>query len=134
MQHDGPTGDSFDLGNLPDTALEITLSYLKFDNIARLRRVNKRFDLNCKSMLNKGFISVERYHAKCLKVCVLDIWIIKIKNSYFILIFLVSELKLWWITKSQLFYCFLFPYFFLKRWHFVVHYKYTNLKWRKNSQ
>jgi len=57
----------FRLGDLPDTVLEESLSYMTYDTISKLRRVNKRFDMICKSMLNKGFRSVERYHAKCIK-------------------------------------------------------------------
>jgi len=55
------------LSCFPDTALEKTLLFLPYDEIARLRRVNKRFNTICKSLLNKGFRAVERYHSKCLK-------------------------------------------------------------------
>jgi len=59
--------DYLDVGRLPDTVLEQVLSFLKYDHIAKLRRVNKRFDMICKSRLNKGFRAVEKYHARCLK-------------------------------------------------------------------
>jgi len=55
------------LCSLPDTALEKTLLFLSYDEISRLRRINKRFNTICKSLLNKGFRAVERYHSKCLK-------------------------------------------------------------------
>ena len=56
------------LAELPDTVFEQMLLMLSYHEISLLRRVNKRFDSTCKTLLNKGFRSAERYHAKCLKV------------------------------------------------------------------
>merc|ERR1719348_1005396 len=57
----------FRLGDLPDTVFEMMLLYLSYEKIAQLRRVNRRFNGTCKSLLNKGFRAAERYHSKCLK-------------------------------------------------------------------
>jgi len=57
----------FPLNDLPDTALELTLLYLSYEVIAKIRRVNRRLNNTCKSLLNKGFKNAEKYHLKCLK-------------------------------------------------------------------
>jgi len=59
--------DPLPLCSLPDTALELTLLFLSYDEISKLRQVNKRFNSMCKSLLNKGFRAAEKYHTKCLK-------------------------------------------------------------------
>ena len=58
----------FPLLELPDTALELTLGYLTYELVAKLRRVSSRFNNTGKRLLNKGFRSAEKYHLKCLKV------------------------------------------------------------------
>eukprot|EP00088_Acartia_fossae_P051560 TRINITY_DN5791_c0_g1_i1.p1 TRINITY_DN5791_c0_g1~~TRINITY_DN5791_c0_g1_i1.p1 ORF type:complete len:447 (-),score=163.03 TRINITY_DN5791_c0_g1_i1:537-1877(-) len=60
-------GPPLRIAEFPDVVMEHMLSYLSYDNIAKLRRVNKRFDMMCKYMLNRGFQAVEKYHAKCIK-------------------------------------------------------------------
>lgn len=60
--------ETLPLATMPDTALEKTLLFLGFEAIARLRRINRRFNTLCKSLLNKGFRNAEKYHLKCLKV------------------------------------------------------------------
>uniref|UniRef100_T1J956 F-box domain-containing protein n=1 Tax=Strigamia maritima TaxID=126957 RepID=T1J956_STRMM len=51
----------------PGEILEKIISFCNFDEITRLRLVCKTFDRHCKALLNKGFISVDRYHAQCLR-------------------------------------------------------------------
>jgi len=55
------------LGCLPDLVLENILCFFSYDEIAKYRRINCKFNLICKSMLNKGFKAIEKYHTKCLK-------------------------------------------------------------------
>jgi hypothetical protein len=56
------------LERVPDVALEHIFQYLSYDEIARCRILSTRFNALCKSLLNKGFRAVEKYHNKCLKV------------------------------------------------------------------
>ncbi|XP_067006768.1 F-box only protein 28 isoform X2 [Anabrus simplex] len=53
--------------SLPDIVLEKILSYLCYDDIAKQRLICRQFDAMCKQLLNKGFISAEKYHSQCLK-------------------------------------------------------------------
>ena len=55
------------LGDLPNTVLEIILLYLNYEEVAQLRRVNRRFNSTCKYLLNKGFRAAKRYHSNSLK-------------------------------------------------------------------
>lgn len=57
----------FPLNQLPDMALEHIFLYLTFEGIAKIRRVNRRFNTTGKRLLNKGFKNAEKYHLKCLK-------------------------------------------------------------------
>ncbi|KAJ8679269.1 hypothetical protein QAD02_015056 [Eretmocerus hayati] len=52
---------------LPEIVLEIILSKLTYDEIAKYRIVCKTFDGTCKKLLNRGFNMMEKYHAQCLK-------------------------------------------------------------------
>ena len=56
------------LEGLPEVALEHILQYLTYDEVAKCRILSTRFNSLCKSLLNKGFRAVEKYHNKCLKV------------------------------------------------------------------
>ncbi|EFX70553.1 hypothetical protein DAPPUDRAFT_61180 [Daphnia pulex] len=49
-----------------DVFLEI-LSYLSYDEVAKLRLVGRHFNEVCQKILNKGFLSFQRYHSRCLK-------------------------------------------------------------------
>jgi len=55
------------LEQLPDLVLEHMLKCLSFEEIAKFRRISRRFNIICKSLLNKGFRNVEKHHIKCLK-------------------------------------------------------------------
>lgn len=52
---------------IPNEMLQNILSYLSYDEIARLRLVGTKFDAIGKSMLNQGFLDVENFHAKCFQ-------------------------------------------------------------------
>ena len=56
------------LDSLPEVAVEHILQFLSYDEVAKCRAISTRFNALCKSLLNKGFRAVEKYHAKCLKV------------------------------------------------------------------
>ena len=58
----------FQLLALPDTVFEQMLGFFSFHEVALLRRVSKKFNETCMRMLNQGFRSAEKFHAKCLKV------------------------------------------------------------------
>ncbi|XP_058808310.1 F-box only protein 28-like [Phymastichus coffea] len=53
--------------NLPEIVLEMILSNLSYDEIAKNRIVCKTFDDICRKLLNRGFNLMEKYHAQCLK-------------------------------------------------------------------
>jgi len=55
------------LDELPDLVLEGILKCLTYDEISKFRRVNRKLNIICKSLLNKGFRNVEKYNLKCLK-------------------------------------------------------------------
>ena len=57
----------FPLHQLPDTVLEQILMMFSYHEISRLRRVNKRFNIMCMALLNKGFKSAENHLRKYLK-------------------------------------------------------------------
>jgi len=57
----------FPLCSLPDPALDKVLLFLSYHEIAQLRQVNKQFNVICKSLLNKGFRALKRFHSKLLK-------------------------------------------------------------------
>ncbi|CAB0033402.1 unnamed protein product [Trichogramma brassicae] len=52
---------------LPDIVLECILSKLSYDEIAKNRIVCKTFNNLCKKLLNRGFNTMEKYHAHRLK-------------------------------------------------------------------
>ena len=58
----------FPLESLPEPVLDQVLSYLSYDELANLRRVNKKFNSTIMRLLNNGFRSAERFHAKYLEV------------------------------------------------------------------
>ena len=64
------TGEIINLEQLPDLVLEHMLKCLSFEEIAKFRRISRRFNIICKSLLNKGFRNVEKHHIKCLKVSI----------------------------------------------------------------
>lgn len=53
--------------DLPNCMLELVLSYLTFDEIAKNRLVCVRFDKLCQSLLNRGFTKMMKRHAAYLK-------------------------------------------------------------------
>lgn len=57
----------FPLESLPEPVLDQTLSYLTYHELAILRRVDRKFNSTIMRLLNQGFRSAERFHAKCLK-------------------------------------------------------------------
>ena len=61
------SGEIMNLEQLPDLVLEHMLKCLSFEEIAKFRRISRRFNIICKSLLNKGFRNVEKHHIKCLK-------------------------------------------------------------------
>ena len=58
----------FPLESLPEPVMDLMFSYLTFHELALLRRVDRKFNSTIMRLLNKGFTSAERLHAKCLKV------------------------------------------------------------------
>ena len=58
----------FPLESLPEPVMDLMLSYLTFHELALLRRVDRKFNSTIMRLLNQGFRSAERFHAKCLKV------------------------------------------------------------------
>ena len=59
---------AFPLESLPEPVFDQTLSYLSYHELALLRRVDRKFNSTIMRLLNQGFRSAERFHAKCLKV------------------------------------------------------------------
>ena len=59
---------SFPLESLPEPVMDLMFSYLTFHELALLRRVDRKFNSTIMRLLNQGFRSAERFHAKCLKV------------------------------------------------------------------
>jgi len=57
----------FQLEQLPETVFEQALLCLRYETIAKLRGVNRKFNTTCKRLLNKGFRNAEKYHMKCLR-------------------------------------------------------------------
>ena len=53
--------------DLPVELFELILSYCSYDEVAKLRMVNKTFDQVCQRLLNRGFIKVDKYHQMCYK-------------------------------------------------------------------
>ena len=64
---------SFPLESLPEPVMDLMLSFLTFHELALLRRVDRKFNSTIMRLLNQGFRSAERFHAKCLKVSVKEI-------------------------------------------------------------
>ena len=64
----------FPLESLPEPVLDQTLSYLTYHELAILRRVDRKFNSTIMRLLNQGFRSAERFHAKCLKVSNSVVW------------------------------------------------------------
>ena len=58
----------FPLESLPEPVMDLMFSYLTFHELALLRRVDRKFNSTIMRLLNQGFRSAERFHAKCLKV------------------------------------------------------------------
>ena len=58
----------FPLESLPEPVFDQMLSYLTYHELALLRRVDRKFNSTIMRLLNQGFRSAERFHAKCLKV------------------------------------------------------------------
>jgi len=59
--------DPFPLESLPDPVFDQVFSYLTYHQLALLRRVDRKFNSTLKRLLNQGFRTAERFHAKCLK-------------------------------------------------------------------
>ena len=59
---------TFPLESLPEPVLDQMFSYLSYHEMALLRRVDRKFNSTIMRLLNQGFRSAERFHAKCLKV------------------------------------------------------------------
>ena len=55
------------LDNLPDLVFEKILLMLSYHEIAQLREVNKKFNMTCMALLNRGHASVKSYHKRFLK-------------------------------------------------------------------
>ena len=62
------TKQTFPLESLPEPVFDQVLSYLTYHELALLRRVDRKFNSTIMRLLNQGFRSAERFHAKCLKV------------------------------------------------------------------
>jgi F-box protein 28 len=52
---------------LPIELIELIMSYISYDEIAKIRSVCRSFDSCSQRLLNRGFIKVEKYHAICFK-------------------------------------------------------------------
>ena len=52
---------------LPDCALGHVLGFLSYDQVSKMRLINRRMNRICGSHLTRGFKLVEKYHSKCLK-------------------------------------------------------------------
>ena len=57
----------FPLLSLPDVVVRRLLSYLSYDQVARMRAVCKSMDAKCGSHLNRGFLNAEKYHTQLTK-------------------------------------------------------------------
>ena len=55
------------LDNLPDIVFEKILLMLNYHEIAQLREINRKFNNTCMALLNKGYVSVKKYHTRFLK-------------------------------------------------------------------
>jgi len=53
--------------SLPDVVVRRLLSYLSYDQVARMRAVCKSMDAKCGSHLNLGFLNAEKYHTQLKK-------------------------------------------------------------------
>ena len=52
---------------LPEVVVRHVLSYLSYDQVARMRAVCKSMDAKCGSHLNRGFLNAEKYHTQLTK-------------------------------------------------------------------
>lgn len=59
--------DSLPIEQLPDIVMSKVLGYLSFDQVAKLRLVNRYFDQICRRHLNLGFQRVEKIQSQYLK-------------------------------------------------------------------
>merc|ERR1712117_497406 len=50
--------------DLPEEVVRHLLSYLSYDQVARMRAVCKSMDAMCGSHLNRGFLNAEKYHTQ----------------------------------------------------------------------
>merc|ERR1712117_358924 len=57
----------FPLLSLPDVVVRRLLSYISYDQVARMRAVCKSMDAMCGSRLNLGFLNAEKYHTQLMK-------------------------------------------------------------------
>ena len=53
--------------SLPDVVVRRLLSYLSYDQVARMRAVCKSMDAMCGAHLNRGFLNAEKYHTQLTK-------------------------------------------------------------------
>ena len=58
----------FPLESLPEAVFDLVFSYLSYHEMALLRRVDRKFNSTIMRLLNLGFKSAERFHAKYLEV------------------------------------------------------------------
>ena len=53
--------------DLPIELLELIMTYISYDEIAKIRSVCRLFDTCSQRLLNRGFVKVEKYHSLCFK-------------------------------------------------------------------
>ena len=70
----------FPLESLPEPMFDLVLSFLSYHELALLRRVDKKFNSTIMRLLNLGFRSAEKFHAKYLEVSELKI----VLSKYFL--------------------------------------------------
>ncbi|CAG2106254.1 unnamed protein product [Medioppia subpectinata] len=59
--------DCNNICDLPIELLELIMTYVSYDEIARVRSVCRLFDSCSQRLLNRGFVKVEKYHNICFK-------------------------------------------------------------------
>ena len=62
------TATTFPVESLPEPVFDQVLSYLSYHEMALLRRVDRKFNSTVMRLLNNGFRSAKRFHAKYLEV------------------------------------------------------------------
>ena len=58
--------DPFPLESPPGPVFDLVMSYLSYHEMSLLQRADQKFNSSIQRLLNKGFRSAERFHAKYL--------------------------------------------------------------------